>query len=197
MDVSRVEGDDNSTPLAFGGLAEVLHEGEKPQDDFVGSRGITGDFGIYRDDFVGAPSDGIGVFENASVAGVVSDGDDEFGRGHHVEGFTHRQFHIQRHRAGDDDHVGMFGGGDKANAKTLDVIVRIGEIIQLYFGGIVTAGINFADGQAAAEDGINFSFQFETQFLKIRVFDHRVGGHPGAKEIVKGFEHQNTPGNES
>jgi hypothetical protein len=60
--------------------------------------------------------------------------------------------HVLRHRAGDQQQVGVARAGDELDAVALEVGVGIVQRVDLQLAAVAGAGVDRADGQRAAED---------------------------------------------
>src|SRR6185295_6706392 len=83
---------------------------------------------------------GVALAEDAATAAAVADGDDQLGLGRRVVGALERDRHVLRYRAGHQQHVGVARTRDKAYADTLEVVVRIGQRLDLELAAVARAG---------------------------------------------------------
>jgi hypothetical protein len=82
---------------------------------------------------------------------AVADGHHPFRIGRGGIGALQRLAHVLRHRAGDQQHVGVARRGDEAQAEALEVVEGVVEGVDLELAAVAGAGIDLADRQAAAE----------------------------------------------
>jgi len=106
---------------------------------------------IHRDNRGHAAAACVTLAEDAAVAAAIAEGDHELGFRHGVVSAPQRLSHMARDRAGHEQHVGVARGGDKLDAQTLQVVVRIMQRINFQLAAVARAGIDVADGERAAE----------------------------------------------
>ena len=68
----------------------------------------------------------------------------------------------------------MAGRGNERDPEPLDIVIGIAEIVDLDLGGIVAAGIQFADRKAPPEDGIDLAPEFPADLLEIFIAKEQV-----------------------
>ena len=112
----------------------------------------TGNVNVHGDDGVDAPNRGVVDAEDAAAAATRPYGHDQARVGHSIVGFFKGKFHVARDWAGDEQHIGVAGRGNKVNAEPFEVIDRAGEPDNFDFAAIAGAGVDFADVQGAAEE---------------------------------------------
>ena len=65
--------------------------------------------------------------------------------GGRVVGPLQRLAHVLRHRAGDQQHIGMARRGDEAETEALEIVVGVVEGMDLQLAAIAGAGVDLAD----------------------------------------------------
>ena len=98
------------------------------------------------------PQARVALAEDAAVAAAVADGDHQLRVGRRVVGAPERDRHVLRHRAGDQQHVGVARAGDEPDAQALDVVVRVAERVDLQLAAVARARVDLPDGQRAPQD---------------------------------------------
>jgi len=99
--------------------------------DHLWCRRATGDAQVDGKDGVDWADNGVRRAEHVAAEGAVADRRDAAGLGHRGVGDEERLVHAAGYRAGDEQDVGVPGGGDDAEAKALQVVVRAREQRQL------------------------------------------------------------------
>jgi len=79
---------------------------------------------------------GITLTENAAGTAAVAHGDNELGRRRGIVGAPDRHLHVAGNRSGDQQQVSMAWTGDKADAESLDVVVRVVERVDFEFAAV-------------------------------------------------------------
>ena len=107
-----------------------------------------GHFDVDGDHVRDAAEARVALAEDAAGAAAVADRDDELRLGRGVVGALERDRHVLRDGAGDEQQVGMARARDEADAEALDVVVRVGERVDLELAAVARAGIDLANGRA-------------------------------------------------
>src|SRR5664279_3522390 len=114
-------------------------------DDRLGTWRAAGDLQIDRQDVADGPGDPVGVPEHPAVAGAVTHGDNEFRAGHGLVSALERLGHVQRDGPGDQQRVGVPGGGHQPRAVPLGVVDRPECGGDLDFAAVARAGVHMRD----------------------------------------------------
>ena len=113
-----------------------------------------------------AAGDGVAAGENAAVGRAMPDRDHPFGIRRGVVGAFERLPHVARDRPGDEQHVGMTGRRDEAQAEALKIVEGVVECVDFKLAAVAGAGIDLADCQAAAEPAPRRALDARRQFGK-------------------------------
>ena len=97
------------------------------------------------------PYDRIAAGENAAIGGAIADRHHPFRVRRRGVSALQRLAHVLGDRAGHQQHVGMARRGDEAQAEALEIVEGVVERVDLELAAIAGAGIDLADGEAAAE----------------------------------------------
>ena len=81
---------------------------------------------------------------------AVSERGDAARLGHGVVGDEQRLAHAARHRAGDEEHVGVARRGDDAEPEALQVVVGARELGQLVLAAVAGARIDMTDRETSS-----------------------------------------------
>ena len=98
----------------------------------------------------------------------MADRDDPFRIRRGIVGAFERFAHVARDRAGDEQHVGMARRGDEAQAEALEVVEGVVERVDFQLAAVAGAGIDLADGEAAAEPAPRRAIDARRQSLRAR-----------------------------
>ena len=90
--------------------------------------------------------------EGTAADGACSDGDDDFGSRNRGVGFTQRVLHISRHRAGDDDAIGVARRGDELNSESPQIEDDIAERDELGLAAVAASGRHLPQFERAPEE---------------------------------------------
>src|SRR5260370_18525528 len=108
----------------------------------------------YRDGHVKQirkrPAHGVAFLEDAARAGTLAGCDDQLRMGRRLVRSPYRFLHVQRERAGDQQHVRMAGTGDELDTQTFDVVVRVIERMDFQFSAVAGARFDLPNAQAPA-----------------------------------------------
>ena len=66
-------------------------------------------------------------------------------------GALQRLAHVPRHRPGHQQHVGVARRGDETKAEALEIVEGVAERVDFELAAVARAGVDLADGKAAAE----------------------------------------------
>ena len=91
--------------------------------------------------------------EDAAAEGAVAECDDAAGLGHCVVGGEEWCVHAGGDGAGDEEDVGVSGGGDDGESESGEVVVGAGGECQLVFAAVAGSGVDVSDGEAACAVG--------------------------------------------
>ena len=81
-----------------------------------------------------------------------ADGDHDLRRRHGVVGLLQRQFHVLRHRAGDEQPVGVARRGHELDAEAAEIPADRAEHVGVGLAGVAAAGAHLPQPQRAAEE---------------------------------------------
>ena len=119
----------------------------------------------------------------------------QLGVGRAVVGDAQRVLHVLRHRAGDQQHVGMARAGDELDAAPFEVVVGIVEGVDFQLAAVARTGIDLADGQRAAEDAQDLVVQTRRSRAAGRrpASGARLGEDAGAEDASEQRNHRSAP----
>ena len=126
-------------------------EREQAFEQVKRGRRTAADVKIDRHDGGDAAGNGIASGEDAAVERAVADRDDPFRIGRRIVGALQRLAHIGVTGPVTEQHVGMAGRGDEAQAEAFEIVEGIVQRVDLELAAVARAGIDLADRQAAAE----------------------------------------------
>jgi len=73
--------------------------------------------------------------------------------------------------------------------ESLDVVVGIAECVDLEFAAVARAGVDFANGEAAAGVAIDQPPHLDAEGLEVRIAVHRLGNDADAGNLCQYSEH--------
>ena len=120
---------------------------DQRQGDRLGGRWAAGDPDVDREQLVQREGELGRVGEHVAAEGAVAEGGDAARLRHRRVGGEQGALHPPRHRPGDEEDVGVTGGGDDVEAEALQVVLRRGGGGQLVLAGVAGAGVDMADRQ--------------------------------------------------
>jgi hypothetical protein len=174
----------------FHGCRRARESGENTLENPRWAGRATRNHNIDRNDVRDSPAAGIALSKYAARAAAVAQGDHELRIGCGLIGSTQRYFHVFRHGACDQQHIGVPRACDKPNAESFKVVERIIESVDLELTAVTRAGVDVADAQRAAEHGTNVVLQAiaDTQaFICLRRW---LGDDADRCNLAKCFQHE-------
>ena len=98
-----------------------------------------------------AAGDRIAAGKDSAISGAIAERNHPFWLRGRVVSPLQRFAHILGDRSGHQQHVGVARRGDEAQPEALEIVEGIVERVDLKLAAIAGAGIDLADGEAAAE----------------------------------------------
>lgn len=157
------------------GLCQPTHgsaRGECPEQplDQIDRRGWTaGDLEIDRDESLDRAMAGIGITELAAIAGTGASGDHVFGSRCGAPGAAQRGLHVARDHTGDQQDIGMPWRGDEMQTEAFQIMVRVGEGMDLQLAGIAGADVDMPDRETPTETRIDLATQLDAKPCELGV----------------------------
>src|SRR5581483_2556298 len=96
-----------------------------------------------------AAHDGVAAGKKTAIPCTIADRDYPFGVGRRGVGALEGFAHIGGDGTGDEQHIGMTRGRDKAEPEALEIVDGVVERMDLELAAIARAGIDFANGKAS------------------------------------------------
>jgi hypothetical protein len=121
---------------------------ENPGEEGSRSGGATGDMGVYRDDVLNPPQGSVALAEDPAVASAVPHRNHQLRVGGGHVGPLQGDLHVDRYRAGHQQHVGKAGGGCEVDAEPFAVVECVVHGVDLQLAAVARSRIHLADGQA-------------------------------------------------
>src|SRR5207248_7780156 len=112
------------------------HEPQQALQQLHRCRRAAADHEIDRKDLRDRAHAGIAACEHAAPGAAVTRGDDPLRRRHGGPGALEGFAHVERHRPGDEQHVGVAGRGHEACAESLDIVQGVGERVDLELAAV-------------------------------------------------------------
>ena len=98
---------------------------------------------------------------------------------------------MPRHRAGDEQQVGVARAGDELDAQAFDVVVGVVERVDLQLAAVARAGVDLPDRQRLAEDREQLGMDLlrgDTQ--RLAALGRRLGANARVRDLPGDLPHQ-------
>jgi len=117
----------------------------------------TVDDGMDGNDLTDRATRGVVGAEYSSTCAAVPHRQHPLGLGHRLVGALERFFHVDRHRPGHQEQIGVAGTGDEPDARPFQIVVRITERMDFELAAVAGAGIDMAYAQGTPEHGVQLT----------------------------------------
>ena len=107
----------------------------------TGNISIYANYRVYRADY------GVAAREDSTAASAGPNRNDQLRRWHRIIGEFQRCGHVSSYRASDQQHIGMFRGGNEVNSESLQIVVGVGKGENFSCAAIARPGIDLPDIQ--------------------------------------------------
>src|SRR4029077_18179477 len=147
----QTNGFDSGSPLKSRARRAFLQQSQQAPEQIDGLWWAPSDVQINGNDGAHAPRYRVAWGEKPAIEGAVSNRYDPFGRRRRVVGALQRLAHVLGDGACDHQHIGMPRGGDKAQAKSFEIVERVLQGVDFELAAIAGTRINLANRKAAAQ----------------------------------------------
>ena len=106
---------------------------------------------INRNNLSNATNTGVTAAKNTPVERAIANRNHPFWIGRRVVGALQRLAHVLSDGPGDEQHVGVARGRDEMQAEAFEIVERVVERMDFQFAAVARAGVDLANGQAAAK----------------------------------------------
>src|SRR6266702_6601739 len=144
---------------------------------------------VDRDDVRHAPATGVAFAKDAAGAATVANGDYELGIGRGLIRPAQRHLHVFRHRARDQQQIGVAGACDKPNTQPFKVVEGIVDGVDLELAAVARACVDVTDTQRAAKHGTNVVLQAVAKAQGFIRLWRRLGDNADRYNLTECFQH--------
>ena len=114
-------------------------------------------------------NDRVTACEAGSIPGTIAESDNPFRARRRMKRALQRLAHILGHGASNKQHIGMPRRGDETNAKSLEIVNRVVEGVDLKLAAVAGPGVYLADCQAAAQASARGAIEASCELIHCRV----------------------------
>jgi len=160
-------------------------EAEQTVEESDGMGRASGDEEVHREQVGAAVLHLLMVVKGPSGDGTGAGGDDDLRVGYGIVGIAQGRSYVLCDGAGDQEPVGMTGGGDELNPESSQVVGDGAQDIDIGFTGAAPAGADLPQAQGTSEEFSDFlSKSFCNGVMSVR--DNQVLPIPDGHPVILG-----------